>query len=224
MKAAPHTLVHGLRFGWSFLRLAADLGRLENIFTLNHHLVKLRDERLSREVVLHYQGTEAGAEAIRTRRRLRLEPSALARLDASTLGGAYVAFMTRRGLSASSIPSLPVADDVDYVVAHLYETHDLWHVVTGFDTDPAGEAGLQSFYLAQQRAYLPLFVLSAILLNTAVFAYEEKERRVDAVVSGWTRGKRARALFGLDWAAQIERPLVDVRRELGLESEGWSLQ
>jgi ubiquinone biosynthesis protein Coq4 len=28
--------------------------------------------------------------------------------------------------------------ELDYIVAHLYETHDLWHVLTGFDTDPAG--------------------------------------------------------------------------------------
>jgi ubiquinone biosynthesis protein Coq4 len=109
-----------------------------------------------------------------------------------------------------------VNSDVDYVVAHLYETHDLWHVVTGFDTDPAGEAGLQAFYLAQQRSYLPFFVLSAVLMNTALFAYEEKERRFDALTSGWILGKHAAPLFGLDWQAHLERSLVDVRNELRL--------
>jgi ubiquinone biosynthesis protein Coq4 len=35
------------------------------------------------------------------------------------------------------------------LVKRGYETHDIWHVVTGFHTDVAGELGLQAFYLAQ---------------------------------------------------------------------------
>ena len=47
-----------------------------------------------------------------------------------------------------------VGSDFDYVRAHLRETHDVWHPVTGFDTDVAGELGLQAFYLAQFQAPL----------------------------------------------------------------------
>jgi ubiquinone biosynthesis protein Coq4 len=75
---------------------------------------------------------------------------------------------------------------------------------------------LQAFYLAQQRSYLPFFVLSAVLMNTALFAYEEKARRFDALTFGWTLGKQAVPLFGLDWQAHLERPLVEVRKQLRL--------
>jgi ubiquinone biosynthesis protein Coq4 len=206
--------VHGARFGWSFLRLTADLGRLDDVFTLNAHLIGLGRGSRSEDLVSHYVKTREGAAAVQERRRLRLDPGELAGLRASTLGGAYARFLKERGLAPESFPDLPVKSDVDYIVAHLYETHDLWHVVTGFDTDPAGEAGLQAFYLAQQRSYLPFFVLSAVLMNTALFAYDEKERRLDALTSGWTLGKHAVSLFGFDWRVHLERPLVDVQREL----------
>ena len=39
-----------------------------------------------------------------------------------------------------------------YVIQRLRQTHDLWHVVTGYDTDPASEVALQAFTYAQLRA------------------------------------------------------------------------
>ncbi len=32
---------------------------------------------------------------------------------------------------------------------HLYQTHDIWHVVTGWGNDLPGEVGLGGFYSAQ---------------------------------------------------------------------------
>ena len=41
------------------------------------------------------------------------------------------------------------ASDAAYVELRLSQTHDLWHVITGFDTMVAGEIGLQAFHLTQ---------------------------------------------------------------------------
>jgi ubiquinone biosynthesis protein Coq4 len=38
-----------------------------------------------------------------------------------------------------------------YVLSHLYEMHDLWHAVIGFETDVAGELALQAFYPPRAR-------------------------------------------------------------------------
>ena len=36
-----------------------------------------------------------------------------------------------------------------FVIQRMRQTHDLWHVVTNAETDPAGEVALQAFYFTQ---------------------------------------------------------------------------
>jgi ubiquinone biosynthesis protein Coq4 len=36
-------------------------------------------------------------------------------------------------------------DDTSYLLLRLRQTHDLWHVVTGFSTNVPGELGLKAF-------------------------------------------------------------------------------
>ena len=46
---------------------------------------------------------------------------------------------------------IPEKDEVDQLLAHLFSTHDLWHVATGFGNDDVGEVGLGAFYLVRAR-------------------------------------------------------------------------
>ena len=67
---------------------------------------------------------------------------ALAALPAGTLGHAYATFMTSHGLTPNVFDGTPeeFADpQAAYVVQRMRQTHDLWHVVTNAETDPAGE-------------------------------------------------------------------------------------
>lgn len=106
-----------------------------------------------------------------------------------------------------------------YVQAHLYETHDLWHVLTGFGPDVAGEAGLQAVYAAQLPGALPAALVSALLLNAALTRSGSKmKERFDAVSRGWTLGIQAKSLFGYDFRKNFARPLEDVRKELGIDA------
>jgi ubiquinone biosynthesis protein COQ4 len=213
--------LHVARLLWSMARLTGDLDRLDRVFEINDHMMRLRTKAEERAAVLDFAAAPAGATALRE--RARLDPRdllAAASLPPDTLGGAYASAMRARGLTMGSFPRLPARTDIEYVVAHYYETHDLWHVLTGLDTDPAGELGLQAFYLAQGRAYLPLLVISSVMLNTALYGYEDRGRRVEAIARGWDLGKRAQRIAGVDWTPHLARPLADVRRELGLERAG----
>ena len=92
----------------------------------------------------------------------------------------------------------------------------MWHAVTGFATDVAGELGLQSFYAAQLPGGLPLMLLATGFLNTALFAHHDRERRLDAVTRGWEMGRRAKPLFGVPWASLWGHPLGEVRAMLNV--------
>lgn len=200
-------------------RLTRDLDRLAQVFEINDHMIQLRTPREELEAIEDFASTAHGAAALRGRLRLPVEDLvAASALPADTLGGAFGASMRARGLSIDAIRRLQPRDDIEYIVAHYYDTHDLWHVLTGFDTSAAGEVGLQAFYLAQGRAYLPLLVISAVLMNTALFEYEDRHARLDAIARGWTLGKEAQRIAGIDWRQHLASPLAEVQREFGLAS------
>src|SRR5262249_26158167 len=65
---------------------------------------------------------------------------ALLALPEGTLGRAYATFLRSRGLTPEVFDAPPegVPDPkVAYVIQRARQTHDLWHVVTGCETDPA---------------------------------------------------------------------------------------
>jgi ubiquinone biosynthesis protein Coq4 len=200
-------------------RLARDLTRLDKVFEINEQIVALRTPTDEAATLRDFARHPTGAQALRERPRLgRLDLDYLRGLPETTLGGAYVRFLDRNAITPDALPEIADASAMDYVLAHFYETHDLWHVLTGFDADPAGEVGVQAFLLAQFRAFLPFFVISAVLVNTALYAYEDKAPRLDAVARGWQLGRSAESLVGVDWRPHLEAPLADVRRQFGLAS------
>ena len=99
---------------------------------------------------------------------------------------------------------------------YWYETHDLWHVVTGFDTDVAGELGLQAFYLAQFPGKLAALILSIGMVNTTLFAFDERSQRLDAIARGWQLGRTAHSFLAVRWADLWSLPLAEVRARVGV--------
>ncbi len=147
-----------------------------------------------------YRQLSTGAQALRDKPRLgRIDMEALAQLPAGTLGHEYAHFMRRHGLDPSSLPLHPVEDDISFIEAHLRETHDIWHVVTGFGPDVASELGLQAFYLAQVPNRVAMAILSAGMLNTLIYGFDDSGARMTQIARGWTLGRQARPLFGTDW-------------------------
>jgi ubiquinone biosynthesis protein Coq4 len=209
---APISFVRAVR-GWiSAVRLFVDPSQLERVFEMDRDLSQ---ESIAERVALLRQD-EIACRAFDDRRRLVIEPDALSRLDEGTLGREFAEFLRRNDLDPKNIPSLPADSDEDYFSAHLYETHDLWHVVTGFSTDVAGEIGLQAVYAAKFQGTLAMLIVGGGLLQAAVRAPKDFGRRVDAIVRGWKIGRQAHTLFGVDWETLWDVPLVDVRRELGI--------
>src|SRR5258706_2970705 len=79
----------------------------------------------------------------------------LVKLPEGTLGHAYATFMKLHGLTPDVFDGTPteVSDPRHaYIIQRLRQSHDLWHVVTNCQTDPAGEIALQAFTYAQLKA------------------------------------------------------------------------
>jgi ubiquinone biosynthesis protein COQ4 len=195
---------------WSFVDLVRHPEHLDRVFEISSAMSKQRRDVLEK-MVDHFAANPEGAAAFRDKPRLHLDLDALSRLPPGTLGRTFADHMRANGLDPAAIPSLEAHDNPEFVRAHLFETHDVWHAVTGFGTDVAGELGLQAFYAAQAPGGLPLALMAMGLLNTAFYAPSEREARLDSITRGWEMGRRARPLFGTRWDELWASPMREVR-------------
>jgi ubiquinone biosynthesis protein COQ4 len=201
---------------WSFVDLVRHPEHLDRVFEIADAMSGQKRDVLER-MRDRFAMDPRGAAALRDQPRLALDLGALGALPEGTLGRTFADHMRANGLDPSALPTLPSTDEIQFMRAHLYETHDVWHAVTGFATDVAGELGLQAFYAAQTPGGLPLLLIAMGLLNSAIYANDDRDRRFQAVVDGWQMGKRAESLFGVRWNELWDRPVDEVRALLGVK-------
>jgi ubiquinone biosynthesis protein COQ4 len=141
----------------------------------------------------------------------------LLRLDEATLGGAYARHMHSRGLRPDYYAPETPRHKLHFLRLRVHQTHDIWHMLTGFGTDAAGEVGLQGFNFAQfTNGQAALIAAGAILRSILRRRYGELERFVEAFCEGFRNGRQARPLLGVKWELLWEEPLDDVRRRFGI--------
>ncbi|MFN0248509.1 MAG: Coq4 family protein [Kofleriaceae bacterium] len=136
-------------------------------------------------------------------------------LPADTLGHAYATFLRSRGLTPEIFDGAPehVSDPkAAYVIQRMRQTHDLWHVVTGHETDPSGEIALQAFTFGQIRAPSTLVLSAAGTLNF---------RRLRpglgrAVLTAFKAGHAANPFVIFPWEDHWATPLAEVQRLLNV--------
>jgi ubiquinone biosynthesis protein Coq4 len=54
--------------------------------------------------------------------------------------------MTENGIPPYDYNAFQSPDDVSYIKLRKMQTHNIWHVVTGYNTNTLGELALQGFY------------------------------------------------------------------------------
>src|SRR5262249_6755902 len=123
-----------VRAGWAFIQLVRQPGRLDLVYALSD------DPQVSNEKTY-----ASVLERIRTNPHMSFLWDARASGDCPDAAtpyappptgclGKYLAFLNRENLQSKPL-SQPVYRgnvDVDYVRRRIRQTHDLWHVVTGF--------------------------------------------------------------------------------------------
>lgn len=157
------------------------------------------------------------APSVRARRVLppiRLE--ALAALPPGTLGRVFAEHCRERGIDPNLV-HVPPDDRVGWLLHHLYQSHDVWHVVTGWGNDLAGEVGLGGFYAAQLRAPAFFGYMLALVFLNVVSRRADLDQVFAALGAGHRGGRRAEPLFGTDWDALWAVPLEEVRRRFGID-------
>jgi ubiquinone biosynthesis protein COQ4 len=141
---------------------------------------------------------------------------ALAALPEGTLGHAYAHFLRSRGFTPDVFEGTPEAitdPKAAYVIQRVRQTHDLWHVVTGHDTDPASEVALQAFTYAQLHSPSSLILAALGVLRGT----RQKPTLARDVVRSFRAGRHAEAFATFLWEDHWTTPLAEVRAMLGVE-------
>lgn len=158
-----------------------------------------------------------GARLYRERRTIdsrHLDLDALDALPEGTLGKAYARFLRERDFTPDLFqPPEDVHDSrASYVMQRMRQTHDLWHVLTGHPTTPAGEVALQAFTYGQVGAPSALVIaLVGTLRGTPARPTLARD-----VWRAYRAGRRAAPLAAVVWEERWAEPLEELRRRFAV--------
>jgi ubiquinone biosynthesis protein COQ4 len=140
-----------------------------------------------------------------------------------TVGAAYRRFVRSEGLSAEGLAeesrkARNATADIPHPVAwfgrRIRDTHDLWHVLTGYHRDGLGELCLVAFSYAQTRSLgWALIAVGGVL---QAFKLGHGRRTAKIVWQAYRNGEGAAWLPGQDVMTLLDEPLEAARARLNI--------
>jgi ubiquinone biosynthesis protein Coq4 len=191
-----------------------DSGSLEPVWDLSHSLV----DSPAFQLAISSMRTRPDVAAILAERYLA-PPHNLEQLlqyPPESLGYIYAHQMRQLGFQPFE-PAIAIDSDSHYVEYRWQKTHDIWHIITGFDVSEIGEIGLQAFYLAQFQLPLSSLLIANALISATLLQRESLNLMLGAIAQGWQMGKTARPLIAQKWEEAWQKPLAEWRVELNLQ-------
>ncbi len=221
----PPAVRRDWRRAWTALRaIIDDPERTDLAFEIIDGLAGDSFDRSHRRFI----ADRAGQRLLRDRPSLLAtlsDRSALGALPEGSFGRAYLECMDRRDLSpqglveaevtaAENMDRPPTVDpDRQYVGDRMRDMHDLWHVLTGYGMDEAGESANLAFSVAQ----IPNLGMFLLLGAAAVVGPKDaKFTWPRYLVAAWRRGRATPFLGTAPYEELLARPLEEARRHLGI--------
>ena len=208
-----------MRAAWKALRrLIADPDRTDQVFVIIDALSGRSGERQ----FVKFARTAVGRRILAEDRDLLAtlsDRTVLHAMPQGSLGHAYANFMSREALSAdglaeaSSYGGRVIGDDDQRTLfgVRLRDSHDLWHVATGYGRDLVGEASLLAFTFAQTRN--PGI---GVIVAMAYLKAGDLPGARPLIREAYRRGRKSAWLPAVDWEALFALPMDAVREKLNL--------
>lgn len=208
-------LISRAKLLWAVYRYLQDPNQVDSVLKLGNQL--LSQDSLSDSKQRYFQNKDV-IEMLKSRPGLKqIDLAEFKNLPLSTLGGAYYHFITSQNLDSyfyQKNTNIHLENDNDYLVYRIRQTHDLWHLVTGFETSQEGEAGLIAFYYAQLRSPLSALIIGLAFIHFLLKRPNELPLLFDKVNQGWEMGKKALPLLTFKWEENWKSDLIQIRKDL----------
>lgn len=179
----------------------------------------LKESRLQ-GLSLRYVKSDRATAQIIAQRYLSASPclETLLKLPKDSLGYHYATHLIRLDFDPNFYRPIPVNSDTDYLLLRLRQTHDIWHIVTGFGVDVTGELQLKAFELSQTRRPLAIVLLLGGLLGALFSSPLSLPSLWVEIVLAYRLGKNTRPLLAQKWELAWDKSLLVWRQELGIVS------
>jgi ubiquinone biosynthesis protein COQ4 len=205
-------------------KLIADKEDTEQVF----HIIEALNGRSFERNFAVFAATEAGQKWLNEKPYLPPildDHDWILKLPEGTVGRAYITFMEREGLTAQGLVDESLKfrskiqefkDDYMWFGNRLRDTHDLFHVLTGYNRDALGEASLLAFTYSQNPG-LGIIFISFMGCRTIAKHAPKGARIMDCFWEGKRHGALAQKIIQQDIIALLHEPLDEARKRLGIE-------
>ena len=205
---------HTLRSLYAIYRLAKQPQKTEYVFMISRAQDAIAESERARGTIRDpFRSPDMEGMWDQRFRAERYDVDKLMELPADTLGGAYARHMKQNGLVPDYYHDVPLTHRMNYLRLRIHQTHDIWHVLTGFGPDEYGEIGIQGFYFGQFTSGQAALIGAAFILKSVLRGkLAEVEKFVDNFCEGYCNGKRAEPLLSVRWEDLWAEKLDAVRQ------------
>jgi ubiquinone biosynthesis protein COQ4 len=138
-----------------------------------------------------------------------------------TVGAAYRDFIRSENFSAEGLAEISRQRQARVDEPHPYnwfgrrirDTHDIWHILSGYHRDGLGEACLVAFSYAQTRGLGWAMIATGAVFKAVTSGHWRAAR---AIRQGYRRGRAAKWLPGEEAMRLMNEPLDAARRRLNI--------
>jgi ubiquinone biosynthesis protein Coq4 len=133
-----------------------------------------------------------------------------------SFGEALYKHMDTNGLGFDLFPRYESQRPIKYLTTRIFQDHDLWHALLGYDVSVEDEIALQGFAFAQYQSPFSLVLILGGLLN---LLRKSPKRAIEAfakIHEAYSIGKRAPFLLSVRLHDLFLKPLPEAREICGL--------
>ncbi len=142
----------------------------------------------------------------------------LSSLPAGTLGREVWDFWQRNKITQAELMAMEEDNLLKVVANRLIKTHDVWHVLVGYEITPNQEYGLQAFYLGQEASLATFAIMSAGFWRVLKIGRAKDIRELmNGVSFGYQQGLNSHKLLYVIWEDFWEEPLDQIRQRFKIQ-------
>jgi ubiquinone biosynthesis protein COQ4 len=206
-----------------FRKLVADKEDTEQVF----HIIEATKGKASHKQAWDFIASPEGQHFLREETNIPAmldDHARWADCGPNSVAAHYIAFMKREGLSAAGLvaesnkwqpPSERPQDLTQWYFDRLRDTHDLFHVLTGYGRDALGEASLLAFSYQQNHNFGILFIAYAGARQIGKVS-GTKAPLFAAIREGRALGRAAAKIAHQDIEALMREDIDEARKRLNI--------
>ena len=219
----PVSRIRPLKAMGHMKKLLADNEDTEQVF---HIMEALNGDNMIKKLKA-FAKTESGSLRLQERRELPEildDHETLKKLPDGTVGRAYVSFMEREGLTAAGLVEesekwwegqARFEDDLEFFGRRMRDTHDLYHVLTGYGRDQLGETSVLAFSHAHNGGFGNLFIAYIGAWDLRKNAPKDADI-MSCIQEARRHGRASSALIQEDIVALLREPLSEARARMNI--------